>query len=86
MDEVKELERHLARGRRERAIDGVLAVIIDAVVLVVQGTMEDPATDGFASEHTLHKRLELYIAVVEGCGNWACELDLVCLEAGGWSA
>ena len=43
--------------------------------------MEDTTPERGAGEHSFHKRLELYITMVERCRDRTTELNLVCLEA-----
>ncbi len=44
VDEVEELEGEVLGGRWDGAVFGGAVVIIDAVVLVMQGVVEDAAT------------------------------------------
>lgn len=85
MHEIKELQRHVLRGRGERAVDSVAVVIVDAVVLVVEGAVEDAATEGRRCEHAFDEGSEFYVAVVKRGGDGAGELHLVGLEAVGLS-
>ena len=81
MDEVEEFEGEVFRGRREGTVFGVAIVVIDAVVLVMQGVVEDAAPEGGRSKHTLDEGSELDVAVVERGRDGAGELDLIGLKA-----
>ena len=43
--------------------------------------MENTTPERGAGEHSLHKRLEFYITMVERCRDRATKSNLVCLEA-----
>ena len=77
------MEGEVFGGRWERAVFGGAVVVIDAVVLVMQGVVEDAATEGGCGEHTFDERFEFDVAVVEGSRDGASELDLVGLKAVG---
>ena len=81
MHEIEELQRHVSRGRGERAVDGIAVVIVDAIVLVVEGAVEDAATERRRCEHAFDEGFEFYVAVVKRGGDGAGELHLVGLEA-----
>ncbi len=81
MYQVEKLQCHIGTWCGEGAIRGVTVVAVDAIVLVVEGMMEDFATERRAGEHPLYERLEFHVTVVEFHGDWATELHLVCLES-----
>ena len=81
MDEVEEFEGEVFGGRWEGTVFGIAVVVIDAIVLVMQGVVEDAALEGGRSKHTLDERSELDVAVVEAGRDGAGELDLVGLKA-----
>ena len=43
MNEIEELQGQVPGGRRKGAVDGVAVVVINPVVLMVQGMVEDAA-------------------------------------------
>lgn len=79
--ELEELQRHVAAGGREGAEDGAAVVVVDACELVVEGAVEDPATQAVRGEHAGHEGLEFDVAVVELGWDGPAELELVGLEA-----
>ena len=83
VDEVKEFEGEVFGGRWEGTIFGRAVVVIDAIVLVMQGVVEDATTEGGRGEHTFDEGFEFDVTVVEAGWDGAGELDLVGLEAVG---
>lgn len=86
VDEIKELESHVFGRGGERAVDGGAVIVVDARVLVMEGTVEDATSQGFGVEHAGDERSEFNVTMVEGCGDGSLKLELVGLEAGQVSA
>ena len=81
--EVEEFESEVFGGRGEGTVFGGAVVVVDAVVLVMEGVVEDAAAEGGCCEHAFHKGFEFDVAVVKGVWDGAGELDLVGLKAVG---
>ena len=67
-------------GRWEGSVKSTFTVIVNAVVLVMQGTMKDPTPERFTREHSLHEWFELNVTVIESCRERTSELQLIGLE------
>ena len=80
---VEEFEGEVFGGRGDRTVFGRAVVVVNAVVLVMQGVVEDATTEGGRGEHTFDEGFEFDVAVVEARWDWAGELDLVGLKAVG---
>ena len=81
--EVEEFEGEVFGGRGEGTVFGGAVVVVDAVVLVMEGVVEDAAAEGGCCEHAFDEGFEFDVAVVEGLWDGAGELDLVGLKAEG---
>ena len=81
MDEVEKFEGEVFGGRWEGTVFGRAVVVVNAVVLVMQGVVEDAATEGGRGEHALDEGFEFDVAVVEASWDGTGELDLVGLKA-----
>lgn len=81
VDHVEKLERHLSPGTFQHSILGLWVEIVYALVLVMQGLVEQLAAEAGPLEHTPDESLELDVAVVHLIWHRALQLDLVCLEA-----
>lgn len=64
----------------ERSVGGGAVVVIDPAVLMVEGAVEDAATEGRRGKHASDEGFEFDVAMVEGWRNGTSELELVGLE------
>jgi hypothetical protein len=81
MRHPEELKRSLLRARFKLSILRGAAVVVDAVVLLVQCLVQDGSPDASRREERANDWSELDVAMVEDCWDWALELYLVGLEA-----
>ena len=83
VNEVKEFEGEVFGGRWEGTVFGRAVVVIDTIVLVMQGVVEDATAEGGRGEHAFDEGFEFDVAVIEAGWDGAGELDLVGLKAVG---
>ena len=81
VDEVEKLRSEVLGRRREGAVNGVAVVVVDTIVLMMQGVVEDPAAYRSPCKHAFDEWFELDVTVVEDLGDRAGKLNLVGLEA-----
>lgn len=81
--EFEEFEGEVFGGRWEDTVFGSAVEVVDAVVLVMQGVVEDATTEGGRGEHTFDKGFEFDVAVIEAGWDGAGKLDLIGLKAVG---
>ena len=81
VDEVEEFESHVFGRARKGTVDRGAVEVINAGVLVMEGTVEETTTEGVIRKHSGYEGLEFYVAVVELLGYRSGELELVRFEA-----
>lgn len=80
MDHFEELQRSFFGARWHDPVLGAIGEVIDTCVLVVEGFVEDAATETGFGEHAFDERFEFHEAMVKLSWNGTLELVLVCLE------
>ena len=77
---AEEVKRQVHARLREETVDGGTIIVVDPVMLMMEGMVDDPASQPSLGKGPFDERFKLDVTVIERVRNRATQLNLVRLE------